>query len=407
MKIAFIRPYTATNFTTAPIPFVQPTPAFVGYTRKELVDINRITGLNVGNLVHTEAPARIFEFDAEGSAVLNLARTASLRSIKWLAHKVNANFDAVIFSTANFIREETAFDTELAFFSHLKIPFYLFGAGAQTEALARHDNLKPALKRFLEIVDSDARLFATRGHRTSSILADLGYKRSVPLGCPSFYAYPSSIFQIQAPKKPAVSKVITAGHLAARHGPGKRYLSLNEVFRTFPEKIKINYVFQNELFWAEFEGDSENYFNPACMEIDRLWARRRFCQPRLDSLLRIDGFRYFPDTASWRMFVSTADMYFGDRIHGGVVCMQVGIPALVVYNDLRVQELTEHIAIPSIAHADLAGKNFDGLLDEYLNEEAIIRMKRSYRSAAEEFFRRASSAGLVVRQSNLLSLKET
>jgi hypothetical protein len=407
MKIAFIRPYMAVNFTTAPILFAQPTPTFVGYTRAELIDVNRITGLNVGNLIHAEAPSRIFEFDAEGSAVFNLARTASLRSIKWLAHKVNANFDAVIFSTANFIREETVFDTELAFFSHLKIPFYLFGAGVQTEALARHDNLKPALKRFLEIVDSDARLFATRGHRTSSILGDMGYKRSVPLGCPSFFAYPGSILRIRAPEKTAVSKVITAGRLAASHGPGKRYLALNEAFQTFPEKIKIEYVFQNEIFWTEFEGDSENYFDPTCMKIDSRWARRRFCQPRLDSLLRIDGFRYFPDTASWRMFASTADMYFGDRIHGGVVCMQAGIPALVVYNDLRVQELTEHIAIPSIAHADLAGKNFDGLLDEYMNEEAITRMKLSYRNAAGEFFRKSSSAGLIVRQSNLLSLKET
>ena len=60
------------------------------------------------------------------------------------------------------------------------------------------------------------------------------------------------------------------------------------------------------------------------------------------------SFYYFDTVSAWRQHCSTHDFYLGDRIHGGVITLQAGKPAVFVHNDARVKELAGKLGAPTL-----------------------------------------------------------
>ncbi len=394
MRILFLRPSYVASFPATPRPFMLPTVPESGPTRDTLLPFHAGSGRNIGNLVHTEAMPRILRHDPERSAFLSLHRTVRARSLKWLTDVVNAEFDMVVFSAANFIRPETDFDLECKFFEKLAIPAVLVGAGVQNPPTQGDPGLGESLCRFLSLADESFALFGVRGAVTAQVLSDMGLRNMVPLGCPSFYAYPDNMARLAAPDLGDVRRILTAGHISVRGGPGSRYEQMARLLAAFP-RARVDYVLQNELFWAEEAMDAEPYYDPVTKEVSPDWARRKFFRHARPDL-PIPRLHYFTDTSSWRMFAAGQDLYIGDRIHGGVVAMQARRPAVILHKDARVRELAEHIGCPNLSLDDLAGREARPALEQALSPAAIRRFRKCHAARLDEFRTRLRGVGLAL-----------
>ena len=103
---------------------------------------------------------------------------------------------------------------------------------------------------------------------------------------------------------------------------------------------------------------------------------------------------HFRDARSWRMLAEKTDFYFGDRFHGGVVSLQVGKPALFVYRDLRVEELTTHIGAPNISFDDLEGRDCLEVASSAFSAESLEKFRDTYEMRAREYYDICAAAGM-------------
>ncbi|WP_201158198.1 polysaccharide pyruvyl transferase family protein [Rhodobaculum claviforme] len=396
----FLRPYHAHNFLSLVRPLFLPTVPANPADLPGLQAVHASSGHNVGNFIHTEAMPTILRFDPGGSATLSLSRTVRLRNMRWLVDVTNAEFDMVVFSAANFVRPETDFTHEAKFFEGLKIPAVLVGAGIQEVPETGTLALKPSLQRFLEIANANFSIFGTRGTRTAEVLHDMGLTRAEPLGCPSFYAFPRKMLSVVPPDLEAPASVLTAGHASRRGGPGARYETLSHLLRPFAGRARIDYVIQNEMFFGKETEAADGFYDPVTKELAPDWVRARFFSAAGPDTV-VPRMHFFTDTSSWRMFAAQHDFYVGDRIHGAVIALQAGRPAVVVHNDTRVHELAECIGLPGIALRDVTRDGAAALLAEALGVDSLARFRRRYAGALAGFRQRLTEAGLLLEQSGV------
>lgn len=392
--VLFMRPYYAFNPWEQQSALFHPTLPHIGRTPKGLEQVHVSSGRNVGNFIHTEAMAQQIAFNRGRSGGLWLSEALKQTTIPALADKVNAEFDLVVFSTANFIRPESDFRQEARFFEKLRIPFILVGAGVQNLPAEGDMALSAGLTRFLQIVNAEARLFATRGDITAEYLHGLGLKNAKSLGCPSFYSFSDKIASVAAPDLTAVRSILTAGHAGVAAGPGQRFKRLHALLATLPAAARRDYVIQNELFWLAEDMDTEPVYDPASKQLDQGWTTRKFFrkEPALGADYR---FHFFTDTSSWRMFAGMHDLYLGDRIHGGVVALQAGRPAAVIHGDMRVRELAAKIGLPAIALDAITPDTAAGLVADAFSPSSIAAMQTRYGQSLAVWRQEVARAGLV------------
>ena len=153
MRILFHGPSTATHRFNRPIPFVSGLPARTGTTLAEMRPGFNLTG-NRGNIVHAEAVFHLFNYTATASAIGDVHRLFdSCGSIQDFQALIKDNFDAVVFSLANYIRP--SFNTRLdEIVDVLPVPFYIFGSGLQNPTSMQ--SLRPSTRKLIAIASSES-----------------------------------------------------------------------------------------------------------------------------------------------------------------------------------------------------------------------------------------------------------
>ncbi len=104
---------------------------------------------------------------------------------------------------------------------------------------------------------------------------------------------------------------------------------------------------------------------------------------------------YFQSPEAWRATAAQYDAFVGDRFHGGVASMQAGVPALILWRDLRVREMTELFGIPSAPFPKKPGTELlRGLVEDNLDAAALRRFETTYRERFRIFKSTIEAAGL-------------
>ena len=65
---------------------------------------------------------------------------------------------------------------------------------------------------------------------------------------------------------------------------------------------------------------------------------------------------HFSDVEAWLDFARTCDFSFGMRIHGTMIPLQAGVPAVLLAHDVRTRGLAEVMKIPHLTPADYLAK---------------------------------------------------
>lgn len=284
---------------------------------------------------------------------------------------INNNFDFVCISVANIIRKKNDVSGLANAMRDINVPLIILGVGLQVQ-VDRAD-LHSSVIECLEIWNTRAAVFGTRGDVTTAWLKSNGYVNARTLGCPSMYAYPDNVKRslerldtvIQSGQ---VSSLATAGHLfhvkPKEHAERVTPRGVNLV-KSLPGNCRISYIFQDEPF--SYTGlENANIFEPTSNEFDSETINK-YLGDMVPGIEKIDSYGYFENIDSWRMFLRMHDIYIGDRLHCGIAAMQSAMPSVILANDVRVGEIMDFYSMPKIKVPDQAVP--EGELISYIREQ--------------------------------------
>lgn len=338
---------------------------------------------NKGNMIHGEAPTRIIQCDRSRSCFFSAKQL--IVDDQWAAERIaddlNRHFDLVVYSTANAIRPN--FDpgtSTVQLLDALKCDFIVLGMGLQSALPATTQQLHPNLASLLTVCDKKSLLFGVRGLETQQWLHAAGFGNARALGCPSLYVYPRNVLAVPAPDASKVRRAVTGGHI---HGRVPRSTVLTSLFRGF----EAHYVMQEEipiLIRKRLLEDAQDIYNDATGELNR-----SLLVPVLEHIHRCSlpfaSYRWFQDPNAWRSFAAQHDFYLGDRLHGGVVALQCGVPAVMIAEDRRVAEIADFFGIPKLSLQAAKDVPLLDIVDTLLSAPNIGAMKETYSQRLREF----------------------
>ncbi len=255
--------------------------------------------------------------------------------------KINEEFDLVIYPLANILQENTDFIYNvISLLEGITIPIYCMGIGLswnKYETLSELcSRIKVPLKELINIVDKSGGKFACRGYMTQEVIERVWGKdsagRVIATGCPSMYQ--NGLLHID---KTVVRREDFRVVLNGRVRDFRDAL-VQKAFREY----RAEYIDQDE-YRSVLYGERN-------INIKELIKKYSCLGVKLLSEKKIHFFYQLP---AWFQWVDhNVDFMFGSRIHGNLIALLAGKPAMVYLpprrTDLRVQELVDFFKIPSV-----------------------------------------------------------
>ena len=372
-------------------------PRSVDTSYEELMRNFSITN-NKGNMIIGESVQRLFEFDREKSVYTNIGKL-----YKYIGNKdefsqiIKENFDGIVLAMANCIRPGVDLSYLVRVIDAIEdVDIFVFGAGMQ-QRLDNINQLKPGTVDFLKILNEKAKIFAVRGDKTRDFLVSNGFSNAISLGCLSIYLYPENIINLEPVSASNVENILSAGYLS---NP-KRLAKLAQPFDN--DQITVDYVVQSKIFDLV---NGQYFYNDATGEFKGETIRAALKKKFGNKVTQIpfEKFYYFNNVDAWRHCCSRYDLYIGDRLHGGIAALQAGIPAIILYEDARVQELTEFWGIPALSLQDFSSRSLEQSITKCLSLDALAIFKQQYLSKLTKFAYSLDGTGLVLANKNISSL---
>lgn len=351
---------------------------------------------NKGNMLIGEGSCRIFDYDRNHSCMLSVhVLHDAYKGSKEAMDLLNNNFDALVLPMANEIRPNLNHASLLKVLEQIKIPVIVLGMGMQNE-MEDLSVLESATVEMLRWIDEKARVFGVRGTYTEGWLKKMGFKNPTALGCPSMMLYPENILGIRAPTgEPADYRFVTAGYLQKKSVRGKQLAK-------FFEGQKCSYVFQDEIFLFKDELQGRDFFDDS-----RSQLRQSVIEPLMSEAIGarapFDKYFYFDSVEAWRQCYGWHDIFIGDRFHGGVAALQVGLPTAILFKDLRVKELSEFFGVPHTSVDKACTMGIEAFMAEYLSEQRIAAFHDVYRTRLRNFHRHLTEAGMAMTEGEALA----
>lgn len=252
---------------------------------------------------------------------------------------INSNYDLIIFSTANLICKEykSSIKRIAREFKNCKIPIYVISIGAQAEGYEDIKNVcsdvGDEIKELIDAIYMTKGEFALRGWFTKEIFDKIAFNTAVVTGCPSLYQNGRDLFIHNC-------DVNMNDINLALNGDWKY------IYMYMTEKLSSYYVDQDiwykEIFCSSFWQRDEKQ---VIKDIVRRYGIKQ------TNLFLNDRIKQFYDVAEWKAFFDDKkiDFSFGSRIHGNIMSILSGVPALVIAKDTRTKEMAEFFEIPFIS----------------------------------------------------------
>lgn len=355
------------------LPHCDGMPRSSGTSLESLLELYDATD-NKGNMIHGEAPTRMLGANRDNSCYVSVQ---ALEQMGWSPEKISeelsARFDLVVFSTANAVRPNLDPGCTAEVLSGLTVDFIVLGMGMQNPLPQNTEMLHPKLIELLQVCNRKAKVFGVRGFETEAWLKSVGFDRARAIGCPSMYVYPNNILGIAVPDPARVSKALTAGYISARVPRSSAIVGL---FKGFD----AHYVMQEEIAnWKQqgILGALPNIYNDATGEVSKD-VIDKILEEIHDEKLPFSSYRWFQDPSAWRAFASQFDFYLGDRLHGGVVALQAGVPTIMMADDRRVIELVDFYKMPMVTLQEAESIPLREIVADRLSVSSLNMFKEAY-----------------------------
>lgn len=268
---------------------------------------------------------------------------------------INSFYDKIVYSAANMLCEMYVdlIETVSDIFINSKIPVYVIAIGTQANSYSDLpdvvNNTKEAVSRFMETIYETGGEIACRGYFTKEYLDLIAKNSAVVTGCPSLFQNGRGLRL----EKKRLDKTIYNGNA----------ITALDIY----DKQSI-YIDQD--IYLSFKYDLADY------DPDRYLAYMIYSVGKKNVKRFLNGeIEVFLDMAEWHKFLIDNEFSFsiGSRIHGNIMSILSGIPAVIYGIDTRTREMAEFYHIPMVDNIDqykhiqeLYEKiNFDTFNDKY------------------------------------------
>ena len=332
-----------------------------------------ITG-NTGNMAFQAAIHRVLF----GQRANNISYGYSLE-------KARALYDVMVLPCANQLGSHTDMGPQANFLEMTNMFCIAIGLGAQSSIDGATPHLKNGTERWVRAIAERSPYaqpnIAVRGEFTLEVLAQLGLGHTaIVLGCPSLFLNPLQDLGQQIAKRcewPPQRVAIAAG--STPQIPSK----LESQLADLATRTRGAYIVQHPLSMAQLAmGEIDNLEKKA---IDSI---RKFILPNGNTTEFLtwvrEHFRVFFDIGQWTNCIAKHDFLIGTRIHGTMLAIQAGIPAICVAHDSSTMELCKTMELPYCTSSELIEKGITlDNIEAYFRFDPIKFDKRRRKLASE------------------------
>ena len=309
-------------------------------------------GLNTGNLVYAHAISSHLVGDPE------------VVDIGTRPERMNRSGRIGVIQGANQLGPHFAADQWPKRFEQLTVGLLIVGLGAQSDIAGSIPELPESalewVRRIAERAPGKGPNLGVRGAFTKAVLQRYGLAEYAEIiGCPSLFINPNPNLgreiaeNLKEPRRIAV----VAGHETWHH-----LADIEAALGRLVSETDGSYIGQHGLNMMKLTrgeaGDlTEEDLEALCDYITPGMNLGEFVR-----WSRVYGNVFF-DVAEWMAHCREYDFVIGTRIHGTMVALQAGTPALCIVHDSRTLELCETMCVPHVhAEAVRDGITRDGLI---------------------------------------------
>lgn len=307
--------------------------------------IMRESGLNLGNLAFWYAARAMIEDDI---VLVDWSTKAS---------SIPKEIKAFIIPAANFLNPTADLTSLAALVRDVDKPVLLWGIGAQSETESEIPVLQDSVIDFLTETSIRTDHICVRGEYSAKVCRHYGIENVKVLGCPSILINRDKKLGVKIQQKlENVSIRNTAVHAACVKD------SLTSVERELVKLIKLNtgssYIMQRppeliKLCYSEPLNTEEKEYVNKCI---RFFAFEGLAD--LEKFIKTVG--YVPvGVESWLSYLRPFSCAVNTRIHGTILSLMAGIPAVCICHDTRTRELAQLMKIPHVSTKQFIELRFD------------------------------------------------
>ncbi len=325
---------------------------------------------NIGDAFVFDSALKLLQFDRLDVCEIKTVRQEDI-------DRYNAEYDYVFLRGSNYIHAEMDWENAEAVLAKLKIPILAFGVGAQAPAKGKLE-LSPGGRRIWQLISERSTTLGVRGDYTADVLWDLGIRNVRIVGCPTAFRNNDTELRIDLPPLETVRHVgfTVRREVSQAYSPDiEKYLARHrDIIKAMAQRYDIRLMMQGEveekkLLWGTAEQKHEAWAelkgNVPCAK----W----FFDREMEELYETKLF-YSDVVADYEALVREKDLVLGYRLHGNLMALANGVPAIYFVYDSRTAEFCETFAIPS--YDVYAAKEF--VLEEYWDQTRFERFNRAY-----------------------------
>ncbi|QAV69987.1 polysaccharide pyruvyl transferase family protein [Salinibacterium sp. UTAS2018] len=301
-----------------------------------------VFGTNVGNLVFSNAVTRAISVPGV-EAVSDSLLSERTNPTDEYVDRINNEFESFVVPLANAFRPEFVGPLRrlTRLIERLDIPVTVVGAGSQLDVTGNPfgeiETVNDASRDFVKAVLDKSASIGVRGDMTKKYLTGIGLPADSidVIGCPSLYDAGPNLHISKKVER------ISAESLLAFNTP-MAIAGADEFVRRHAE------LYPNLVFVPQSNKELEQMVWGAADNV-----RGAIPTHPDHPLYREDRVRFFLDPSTWAAYLGERDFTFGSRIHGNVVSLLGGTPAVVFAWDSRTLELAQHHKIPHLTMPEL------------------------------------------------------
>ena len=288
-----------------------------------------------------EGISNIFNFEITSQLVSYINTSNFSHIIIILQDHIRASFSDLKFAKISTLLNQVRSDIQLV----------VFGLGVNGfEPSSINDiitGLSDDQKHFFNLISQRSHQIGVRGYLSQEILSKLKIHNVSPIGCPTYFE--------EGPNRkvpeiiPTRSKVLYTG------------------IPPFSKKDNFTLMLQDEI---DLTSQNQYTIYPSYLSSILLNA------------LSHDDIAMFFSIPDWKHFIKSQAyaFSFGSRVHGSIISLNSGLPALVTNPDFRAKEMCELFKIPHI-------KNYPNITheDDITKELQVSELNRTYPGLFEKF----------------------
>jgi hypothetical protein len=263
---------------------------------------------------------------------------------------------AGVFAMANVLGSHVNLSNLASEYEDLAHSLSIIGIGAQSAIGAESVEIPKGTLSFLNIVAEKSLKsrpnIAVRGDFTLKVLTDYGLgQHCVSLGCPSLFINPSRKLG-ESISAASYNKNITTLAVCAAH---YKWGHLRRVEKDLVRLVDVHngiYIVQSPLEMLRLASNELEQVDASILECCRSMIHEDLSITGFIHWLRTHATSYY-SAAEWMSSVRQYQFVVGFRIHGVMLALQAGIPAICLVHDSRTLELCEKMMVPYIKHNDI------------------------------------------------------